>query len=347
MDRQDRSDEAFVGVPGIREWDGQDHDFILDWILEAEDLCEIGAYEVAFDICGDLLKQLDSHENEDLAELTAEVILCSGRCLAGMERFEDELEAYNELVNRFESLDFPQIVPLVCRARFNAAVVTGELGRTEESIEMNSSFVKRYKDKTSLEIQCLVARAWYNLSITLKQSNRLNESLHQLTQLINRYQSILKDPEDSVTIVRALISRMVLELDMGKVSAAIRSGTVGLAKCSDELVHERFHLHLVLTAAYFIAEDRVSAESHVLKFLGLLPEISEPSVFFSAVSLLRTATLKIGVDRVVELILRSASAQILSPVVEELRQSPSSLTGIKEVAKDLKIEFSSLGRFVN
>ena len=212
---------------------------------------------------------------------------------------------------------------------------------------MNASFVKRYQDSGSLELQCLVARAWYNWAITLKQSNRLDQSLHQLTELINRYGSILKDPEDSVTIVQALISKMVLELDMGKSSAAIRSGMVGLRKCSDELVHERFHLHLVLTAAYFIAEDRASAESHVQEFLELLPKISELPVFLSAVSLLRTATMKVGVDRIVELILRSASAQILSPVVDELRQSPRSLTGIKEVANDLKIEFSSLGRFVN
>ena len=347
MDRQEGSDRAREAECGIRHLDAREYRFILDQIVAAEALCDKGEFERSLEFCDYLLEDLDSWENEDLADLIANVILCSGRCLAGLERFEDELEVYNELVQRFDSLDSFEISALVSEGRFNAAVVTGQLGRTEESIKLYASFIERYQQSTNSSIQSHVASAWYNWAVTLKHSNRPEEALELLDTFVKKYDAVLETPEDSLTLVRALISKMGLELEMGKNSAGIYSGSLGLKRCGEEFVNERLQLHLALATAHFITKDEASGRSHVSEVLGLLPEVSEPWTLMSVVVLLHTMTRNIGVDCVVELIDRSPSAEILSSFVENLRQSPRSLTGIKELAQDMRGDFSHPGRLLN
>ncbi|MDE0105290.1 MAG: hypothetical protein OXN89_23180 [Bryobacterales bacterium] len=330
------------------ERDAEYDDSIIFDIIEAEALCENGEYEAALAFCDELLKELESWENEDqVAKLIAEVMLCSGRCLGGLERFEDELEVYNELVKRFDSLVSPDVIPLVFQARFNAAVATGQLERTETSIQMYAALVDRYQKSRNTKIRTQVAVAYYNWAIALKFSSRPNEALDKLNELIEKHESVLNAPEDSVIIVNAIVSKMGLEIGMRKTSVAIDTGLVGLQKCKEEFVGERYHLHLALATAYFIENEEASAEDHVLQLLSLLPEIPEPRTLMSVAYFLREVTRKIGVDRVVELIHRSPSVEVLSPLVEELRHSSRSLAGIKKTAQDLKVDFASFGSFLN
>jgi len=348
MNRQDQSDGAYIYERHTRERDAEYDDFIIERIAEAEFLCEDGEYEEALAFCDDLLEELESWNDEDLvADLIAEVMLCSGRCLGGLERFEDELEEYNKLVERFGSLASHEVELLVCQARINAAVAIGEMGRTETSIAMYASFVDRYQKSSDAEIQSCVATACYKWAIALKFSHRPNEALEKLNELIEKYEPVLKTPEHFVIVIDAIVSKVGLELGKRKTSAAIRTGLDGLKKCNEEFVDARYHLHLALAGAYFIENDKSCAEFHVLKFLDILPELPESRTLASASFILREVTRKIGVDRVVELIRCSASVEILSDLVEELRQSPRSLTGIRKTAQDLRVDFSSLGRFPN
>ena len=125
--------------------DDHELEWVFGQIFDAEDLCEVGAYEDAIALCDEILETCGERDDEDLPEAVAHALLCRGRSFAALERFEDELWCYSELVKRFESDESGIMAPLVAEAQFNAAVVTGQMGYTEESIGKYAAFIDRYK----------------------------------------------------------------------------------------------------------------------------------------------------------------------------------------------------------
>ena len=325
-----------------------DHE--LEWafgqIFDAEDLCEVGAYEDAIALCDEVLETCGECDDEDVHEAIAHALLCRGRSFAALERFEDELWCYSELLKRFES-DGPAIIdPLVAEAQFNAAVVTGQMGYTEESIGKYAAFIDRYKWHEQPQIQDQVIRAQFNWAVTLAHSDRRKEALSQLNKLIVRYGDS-SEPQYDITVIRALISKAGLELCMGQTKTAIASASLGVEKCDTSYSAERFHCHLVLATAYLISQEIESGEKHVASLLDLLPEIEDfpPAANFQFS--LRDMAMIIGRDRILELIQRSPSAAILAPLVDTLKQKVRNdserLKGIQEMAEDLETDFASFG----
>ena len=326
--------------------DDQQLEWVFGQLFDAEDLCEVGAYEDAIALCDEILETWGERDDEDLPEAIAHALLCRGRSFAALERFEDELWCYSELVKRFGSDDSGIMAPLVAEAQFNAAVVTGQMGYTKESIGKYTAFIDRYKWREEPQIQDQVIRAQFNWAVTLAHSDRRKEALAQLSKLVAHY-GTSDEPQFDITVIRALISKAGLELCMGQTKAAIESAILGVEKCDTHFLAERFHCHLVLATAYLISQEIKSGEEHVASLLDLLPEIEEfpPAANFQFT--LRDMALIIGRDRILELIQRSPSAAILAPVVDTLKQKvrheSERLKSIKEMAEDLETDFASFG----
>ena len=320
---------------------------IYGQIFDAEDLCDVGAYDHAIELCDEVLSEWGESEDEEVFEAIAGALHCRGRSLGGLGRFEEELLAYDEIVRRFGSEESASTVAQVAEARFNAAVVTGEMGLVDESIRRNASFVDSYQAYSEPDIQEQVIRAHYNWAVTLKFSQRGEEALSRFGELVNRYGQS-EEPEYEVTVIRSLVSKSGLELVSGRHRAAIESATSAIKKCDAHLLEERFHCHLTLAAAYLLSGDTVSAEKQVAVLLDLLPDVERIPVAQNIGFMLRDMAVVIGSDRTLELIWNSSATEILAPVVrklqDSLRRESDRLQGIEEMAKTLVTDLAWFDR---
>ncbi len=323
-------------------------DYIAGQLFDAEDLYYVGAYEDAIEICDDILEEWGVPDDEDVMQTIALVMLCRGKSLGGLERFDEELLAYEEIATRFDGDESPDLLPPIAEAQFNAAVVTGQMGLAEKSIEMYASFIRCYQGSTEPEIQEQVIRARFNRAITLRHTGRAEEALSHLNELVARYGAASEEPEYYETVAGALASKAALELCMGQHAAAIESAILGVEKCGAYLPLERFHCHLVLASAYLISRDIVSGEERIASMLDLLPKVDGLPTAMSFSSTLRDMAMVVGRDRILELIQRSPSAEILSSLVEtlkwEIQRESGKLKGIEEAAKEFQGDFAWLDR---
>lgn len=327
--------------------DDLEREHVYGQIFDAEDLCDVGAYDHAIKLCDEVLSEWGASEDEEVFEAIAGALHCRGRSLGGLGRFEEELLAYEEIVRRFGSEESASTVVQVAEARFNAAVVTGEMGLMDESIRRYASFIDHYQAYGEPDIQEQVIRAHYNWAVTLKFSQRGEEALSRFGELVRRYGQS-DEPEYEVTVVRSLVSKAGLELVSGRHGAAIESATSGIEKCEAHLLEERFHCHLILAAAHLLSGDTVSGEKQVAVLLGLLPEIEGLPSAESFSFMLRDMAVVIGSDRTLELIQNSPATEILAPVVRKLqnslRRESDPLQGIEEMAKTLVTDLAWFDR---
>lgn len=318
--------------------DDLEREHVYGQIFDAEDLCDVGAYDHAIKLCDEVLSEWGASGDEEVSEAIAGALHCRGRSLGGLGRFEEELLAYDEIVRRFGSEESASTVVQVAEARFNAAVVTGEMGLVDESIRRYASFIDQYQAYSEPDIQEQVVRAHYNWAVALKFSQREEEALARFGELVSRYGQS-EEPEYEVTVVRALVSKAGLELVSGRHRAAIESATLGIAKCDEHLLEERFHCHLILAAAYLLSGDTVSGEKQVAVLLDLLPGIEGLPLAENFSFMLRDMAVVIGSDRTLELIRNSPATEILAPVARKLqislRREADRLQGIEEMAKTL------------
>ena len=327
--------------------DDRELEHVYGQIFDAEDLCDVGAYDHAIKLCDEVLSEWGASEDEEVFEAIAGAMHCRGKSLGGLGRFEEELLAYEEIVRRFGSEELASTVVQVAEARFNAAVVTGEMGLVDEAIGRYASFVDRYQAYSEPDIQEQVIRAHYNWAVTLKFAQRGEEALSRFGELLSRYGQS-EEPEHAVTVVRSLVSKAGLELVSGRHGAAIESATSGIEKCEAHLLEERFHCHLILAAAYFLSSDTVSGEKQVAVLLDLLPEIEGLPLAENFRFMLRDLALIIGSDRTLELIRNSSATEILVPVAQQLQNSlrgeSDRLQGIEELAKTLVTDLAWFDR---
>ena len=322
-------------------------DHIYGQIFDAEDLCDVGAYDHAIELCDEVLSAWGDSDHEEVFEAIAGALQCRGRSLGGLGRFEEELPAYDEIVRRFGSNASGPTVVQVAEARFNAAVVTTELGLLDESIRRYASFVDRYQASSDPDIRSQVIRAHYNWAVTLKFSQREEEALSRFNELVTRYGKS-DEPEYEATVVRALVSKAGLELLAGRHGAAIESAMSGIEKCDAYLSEEQFHCHLILAGAYLLSKDLVSGEKQIAALLDLLPEIEKLPVAENFSFVLRDMAAVIGSDRALELIRNSPATEILAPVVQTLHsrvgRESDRLQSIEETAKTLVTDLAWFDR---
>ncbi len=324
--------------------DDERFDAMMGSVCDAQDLCDIGDFEYALEICEAVELGCRNSDHPDLPELVSETLLCKGKALAGLERLGDEIQAYLEIVRRFDSIDSPVVTAQVARALFNAAVATGELGEIGESLARYSSFIDRFRTSDDLEIQEQVVRAMYNRAVTLRHSFAEEEALVGFEELIGQF-GTSDDPEITDTVASAFASKAALELCLERVAAAVESATRGLAKCGDERPLERYHCSLVLAVVSMVERDIATGEQQVRSVLDVLPQIQEPSYAQRFSSMLLDMASVLGRERTLKLVEQSPSAKILSPAIQKLKQEAAhqseTVRKIQDLADELRRDFAN------
>ena len=117
----------------------------------------------------------------------AQALVGKGVSLSRLNRSEEELEVYDEVVRRFGASDSSEIIKLVAKALVYKGITLGQLNRSEEALEVYDEVVRRFGASDSFEIIKLVAQALMCKGITLGQLNRSEEELGVYDEVVRRF----------------------------------------------------------------------------------------------------------------------------------------------------------------
>jgi tetratricopeptide (TPR) repeat protein len=237
---------------------------VLDkWVELAEEL-------IRLDGAAQALKSLES-----LARLTSEdpltgqasiarILLIRGRALARLDRHDDAIDAFDELIRRFGDRPDLPLAEQVARALFYKGVSLGALARSLEAVEVYDDLLRRFDDRPELSFAEQVAKALFNKGFTFHVLDRRPEEVEVYDDLIRRFGD---RPEQllAAQVARALVNKG-LTLD------ALHRTVEAVEVCDD--VIRRFGHHPELPLTEQVAKALVS-KGVMLNALDKNPEAIE------------------------------------------------------------------------
>jgi tetratricopeptide (TPR) repeat protein len=97
----------------------------------------------------------------------AKALVNKGYRLGQLDRSEEEIAVYDEVVRRFGERTEPGLAELVAKALVNKGYRLGQLDRSEEEIAVYDEVVRRYENVETLVIRSQVSNAKNSLGFTL------------------------------------------------------------------------------------------------------------------------------------------------------------------------------------
>ena len=119
---------------------------------------EIHSYDLVVAI-GDVLSTERNIDNHHIREQVAKALLYKGITLAALNRSEEEIAVYEEVVKRFGEASEPELREQVAKALVNKGITLSALKRSEEAIAVYTEVVKRFGEASEPELREQVARA--------------------------------------------------------------------------------------------------------------------------------------------------------------------------------------------
>jgi hypothetical protein len=129
--------------------------------------------------------------------------------LKELERDEDVVAAYDELVVRFGGTDqLPGTALLVVKGIQNRALALGRLGRDEERLAAYEDIVMRYGDATEPEMRERVARALHSRATAFGKLGRDEDVVASCADLIARFGGPGEPDEVSLAVASGLLTKV-------------------------------------------------------------------------------------------------------------------------------------------
>jgi tetratricopeptide (TPR) repeat protein len=126
---------------------------------------QIRAYDLIIDLGSTL--QVRGKINSSLREQMAKAFFNKGFRLGKLNRNEEAIQSYDEVIKRFGEASEPAIRQQMARAFFNKGVRLGELNRNEEAIQAYDELIKRFGEATEPVIRKIVAHALNGIGFTM------------------------------------------------------------------------------------------------------------------------------------------------------------------------------------
>ena len=146
---------------------------------------ELSSYDLIIKIADTLLeKKID---DPTLPEQISKALVNKGFTLGELNRNEDAISAYDEVVRRFGDSTETAIQEKVAAALVNKGVTLGELNRNEDAISAYDEVVRRFGDSTETAIQELVATTLVYKGATLGELNRNEDAISAYDEVVRRF----------------------------------------------------------------------------------------------------------------------------------------------------------------
>ena len=100
---------------------------------------------------------------------------------------EQELAAYNAVVERVGDSDAPDLQVQVAMALFNKGIIHGERGEAEQELAAYNAVIERFGDSDALDLQVQVAMALFNKGVTLSRRGDTEAQLAACDAVVERF----------------------------------------------------------------------------------------------------------------------------------------------------------------
>ncbi|HSB09132.1 MAG TPA: tetratricopeptide repeat protein [Blastocatellia bacterium] len=142
----------------------------------------------------------------DLRARLATVLVEKGLTLGQLNRNEEALRTYDEVVSRFGEAAEPVLLGELGRALINKANLLAQLNRNEEAIGLYDEVLKRFGESVEPVLCEAVARALNNRGATLATVDRLEEAFASFDDVVKRFGEA-EDVGLRVEVVGALVRK--------------------------------------------------------------------------------------------------------------------------------------------
>ena len=335
--------------------------------------------EEALVACDEVMRRFGDSETPDLLESVAKALSGKGHALGDLDRLEDALVAYDEVVRRFGDSEMPVVLGSVARSLVSKGFILVRLNRPEEALATFDEVVRRFGD-SELPVLESVAKALSGKGHALGDLDQLEEALASYDEVIRRFgdsemlglleaaaQALvsrgltlgrLNRPEEALAtcdeVVRrfgdselpafrmaaegALLLKANFEIKYRQYKEAIETAGRVLDICHTESSENRCSAHLIRAKATLANGDLSASERDIAAVLTILPDLD--SLTKESLNALMTFSIEIGLERMVELIQTSPSANLLLPLTtaleQELGREPRVALEVAEVAEDIR-----------
>jgi len=252
---------------------------------------ELAGYE-------DLIERFRGAETEStsLARHLASAYKARAITLGELDRFDEELEGYDLLVEVFTDVDDPEVREDVIGALFRKGLRLSELERPEEEIETLSEIIGRFEGSTHLADQRQVAGALYVRGRRRKAVGDLDGALEDFERLI-KSDGNTQDPELRLIAAEGLISKAVLVGELGHHDEELETYDQAVERLREGSDGAAIHVARVLSSKGKALgreerfEDAIAAFDEALDELPPEPEDAEGRYIRSATLVAKGLTL--------------------------------------------------------
>ena len=271
-----------------------------------------------------------------LLEAVAKALVNKGFALRALNRPEEALANYDEIVRRFGENPTPALLEAVAKSLADKGAALNVLNRPEEALTSCDEVTRRFGESGTPVLLEAVAEALVNKGFALRVLNRLEEALAVYDEVARRFGEH-ESPALQTQIEFAFIGKAELELGHGRHEAAIEAASRVLDRDLADLPL-RWMGHLFRAQAGLAAGDPSIYERDIEAALAILPEIDPiPGENLDA---LAEFGIKMGAERMRELIQASPAAELLLPLTTalewELGLKPRVAREVEEVAGDIR-----------
>ena len=143
---------------------------------------------------------LEANPEDNVRRATA--LVNKGMALGELQRGDEEIAVYDEVLKQFGDATEPQIRDQVAWALINKGVTLGTLNRPEEEISVYDEVVRRFGREPRMDDP--VATALVNKGVALAGLKRYEEEMRMYDEVVNLFGST-KEPSVAEQVITALI----------------------------------------------------------------------------------------------------------------------------------------------
>ena len=163
----------------------------------------------ALDACDEVVRQFGEFGESQMpnyAKPVATALLMKAAFLGVLNRLQDALATFDELMQRLGERDIPDPSKLVIVALAGRGILLGVLNRPEEALATLQEAVRRSGEIESPMILRLVAESLLNQGVLLAKLNRPEEALAALDEAVRRFEE-----DESPLILRLVVEGLFLK----------------------------------------------------------------------------------------------------------------------------------------
>ena len=291
----------------------------------------------------EVVRRFGDSKTPDLLEAVAMALRGKGVILDRLNRPEDALVACDEVMRRFGDSEMPALLEAVARSLVSKGFILSRLNRPQDALVACDEVVRRFGDSEMPALLEAVARSLVSKGIILDRLNRPEDALATCDEVVRRFGDS-ESPAFRMVTECALLIKANCEIECRRYKAAIESAGRVIDMCHTESSENRWLAYLSRARATLASGDLSASGRDIAAILTILPNLD--SLRKESLDALMAFSIEIGLERMVELIQASPSANLLLPLTtaleQELGREPRVALEVAEVAEDIRKDLARL-----